>query len=84
MKDRCIHCGNDTAYDKETHVDMRVHYIEGVGQLCVNCAALDRMFPQMPLMDHLHSILVSVHTIKSTSNDAELGAKIRKLYYDTL
>lgn len=84
MKDRCINCGHETAYDVNTHVDMRSNYVEGAGQLCVNCAALDDMFLKSPNTDHLKHIMVSVHTIISTSNDQELGAKVRRLYYETI
>lgn len=37
MKDKCILCGVETAYDESTHIDMRVGYIEGAGQLCSQC-----------------------------------------------
>ena len=37
MKDRCILCDAETAYEDTTHVDMRVGYIEGAGQLCGKC-----------------------------------------------
>jgi hypothetical protein len=33
-KDKCVLCGKETPYDKETHVDMRRGYIEGCGQTC--------------------------------------------------
>jgi hypothetical protein len=36
-KDKCIMCGSDTSYDKNTHIDFRTHYIEGAGQLCSKC-----------------------------------------------
>ena len=37
MKDKCNCCGVETLYDKETHIDNRVGYIEGAGQLCLDC-----------------------------------------------
>ena len=36
-KDNCIMCGVETPYEFETHIDMRVGYIEGAGQLCKDC-----------------------------------------------
>jgi hypothetical protein len=33
-KDYCIMCGVETPYDFETHIDLRIGYIEGAGQLC--------------------------------------------------
>ena len=37
MKDKCNCCGVETLYDKETHIDFRIGYIEGAGQLCLDC-----------------------------------------------
>ena len=37
MKDCCVLCGKETQYDKETPVNLRKHYVEGVGQLCDHC-----------------------------------------------
>lgn len=72
MKDKCILCDADTAYDNTTHVDMRVGYIEGAGQLCHAC--------WMKGTDRRH-FLVPHSLVYNNSNDAELGAKVRELYY---
>ena len=32
--DRCIDCGKNTPYTKDTHIDKRRGYIEGMGQTC--------------------------------------------------
>lgn len=37
MKDKCVVCGKETEYDKDKHIDLREHYIEGAGQLCEEC-----------------------------------------------
>jgi hypothetical protein len=37
MKDKCVTCGVESIYDKEEHIDFRVGYIEGSGQLCLDC-----------------------------------------------
>ena len=37
MKDKCINCKCETLYDKETHIDFRLGYVEGAGQLCLDC-----------------------------------------------
>ena len=37
MKDRCVTCDKETLYDNETHIDFRIGYVEGVGQLCLDC-----------------------------------------------
>ena len=36
-KDKCVSCGVDTQYDEFDHIDFRNFYIEGAGQLCVEC-----------------------------------------------
>jgi hypothetical protein len=36
-KEKCVMCGTQTNYDTITHIDFRVGYIEGVGQLCEEC-----------------------------------------------
>ena len=37
MKEKCVICGVGTPYDRETHIDQRLYYVEGCGQLCKNC-----------------------------------------------
>ena len=37
MKDKCVTCGVESIYDKEEHIDFRIGYIEGAGQLCLDC-----------------------------------------------
>ena len=37
MKDKCVSCGEKSIYDREEYIDFRVGYIEGVGQLCLEC-----------------------------------------------
>ena len=35
--DTCISCGERTQYDQFDHIDDRLFYIEGAGQLCPEC-----------------------------------------------
>ena len=35
--DKCVSCDEVTEYLKHDHVDYRIAYIEGAGQLCLNC-----------------------------------------------
>jgi hypothetical protein len=35
--DQCIICSAKTQYARNTHIDNRKRYVEGVGQLCVEC-----------------------------------------------
>jgi len=36
-KEKCVSCGKDTPYTINTPVDLREYYIEGAGQLCMDC-----------------------------------------------
>ena len=35
--DRCVSCGKETPYPKNMHIDYRMYYVEGAGQLCNKC-----------------------------------------------
>ena len=37
MKDKCVNCKRETLYGKKTHIDFRIGYVEGAGQLCLDC-----------------------------------------------
>lgn len=74
MKDVCVSCGVETAYDVSTHVDMRNGYVEGLGQLCSSC------YNNGTNRNH---ILVPEAMIINTPNDNELGSKVRQHYYDS-
>ena len=37
MKDKCVSCKKETLYNKTDHVDYRLGYVEGAGQLCLDC-----------------------------------------------
>ena len=39
--DICVSCGKTTSYKKTDHIDNRSGYIEGAGQLCLECAKRD-------------------------------------------
>jgi hypothetical protein len=69
-KDKCVICGVETPYEFETHIDLRIGYIEGAGQLCKVC--YDGKSP---------TISVPHHVIYNTPNDFELGEKVRRMYY---
>lgn len=32
--DKCVICGKESPYSKNTHIDLRVGYVEGAGQSC--------------------------------------------------
>ena len=68
-KENCILCGVETPYDFDTNVELRNHYIEGLGQLCRFCYN-EGSVPKS-------HILIPISTIIDTPNDMELGKKIR-------
>ncbi len=35
--EHCVICKKITIYPKNTHIDYRLYYIEGVGQMCTEC-----------------------------------------------
>jgi hypothetical protein len=34
--DKCVICGKETPYLRNTHIDYRIGYVEGAGQGCFN------------------------------------------------
>ena len=37
MKELCVTCNKETTYYREDHIDQRIGYIRGSGQLCLDC-----------------------------------------------
>lgn len=35
--EKCVDCQKEVSIPKQTHIHNRIHYIEGVGQLCSAC-----------------------------------------------
>ncbi len=49
-KDKCVNCKKETLYDKETHIDFRLGYVEGAGQLCLDCyGIIYELEPKLPV-----------------------------------
>jgi hypothetical protein len=69
----CILCGKETTTDINTHVDFRTGYIEGAGQLCLECHL--KGSPEGRDM-----ITIPKHYVTSYPNDFELGGKIRQYF----
>jgi len=72
-KDHCVICGVETPYDYETHIDMRIGYIEGAGQLCKTCYDGD---------SNKRYITISEKLVEKYPNDQILGGKVRELYWE--
>lgn len=73
-KETCILCGKETHEEITTHVDFRTGYIEGAGQLCLECHNRGNQSGR-------DMITIPKHFIKTYPNDFELGGKIRQYYY---
>jgi len=69
----CIMCSKETTILKSTHIDFRYGYVEGAGQMCRECY----------MGENRNLITINSRTILDTPNDAELGAKVRQVYWDS-
>ena len=72
-KEKCVLCGVETNYLVSENINNRIGYIEGAGQLCETC------YSNGTNREH---IAIPINLIKNTSNDSELGSKIREFYYN--
>jgi hypothetical protein len=72
IQDNCVICGRETPYTVETHIDNRIGYLEGMGQLCLTCFE-DKVDDDV--------VCIPKKVIMDTPNDLNLGEKIRKLFY---
>ena len=36
-KEKCVLCGKETIYPKDLNIELRDYYVEGAGQLCMDC-----------------------------------------------
>lgn len=73
--DNCVMCGKTTVYRTNQHIDTRIGYVEGVGQLCGNCYTAGS--PSGRQM-----ITIPKEWVNQMPNDAELGAAVRKYYWE--
>jgi hypothetical protein len=70
----CVVCGDETPYTIDTHIDFRSGYVEGMGQLCRIC------YHNPENKTH---ISIPKNTVRNTPNDAELGEKVRQIYWES-
>ncbi len=68
----CVMCSKKTTTLKTTHVDFRYGYVDGAGQLCRECY----------LSEDRNLITIHSRMILDTPNNAELGEKVRQIYWD--
>jgi hypothetical protein len=81
----CIVCGIDTVYRLNEHIDMRYGYVEGAGQLCKDCyeGKTTTTSTEEIMRRRTTLITVSEEDILNTSNDADLGALVRRRYWES-
>lgn len=79
----CILCGKETNIDINTHIDLRYGYIEGAGQCCRECFTKTNNDYSTKIMKQRTTLItISGEDILRTPNDQELGAKVRKMYWE--
>jgi len=72
--DECVICGKKSPYTRSTHIDFRVGYVEGSGQGCFE--------PYMCDQERSTQLFtISKELVYNTTNDQELGAKVREIYW---
>jgi hypothetical protein len=69
----CVSCGKETEYHFNDHVDLRTGYVEGAGQLCISCYRAENQ----------ETIKVPKSLITDTPNNSDLGASVRKIYWES-
>lgn len=74
-KETCILCGKETHEEITTHIDFRTGYIEGAGQLCLEC------YKKGDTSSRNH-ITIPENWINQYPNDSELGSKVRQFYWN--
>jgi hypothetical protein len=71
----CILCGAETNIPISRHIDQRVGYIEGAGQMCIDCYTRGSS-------DYREMIQIPKNMVLGTPNDMQLGALVRSYYYE--
>ena len=73
-KENCIICGKETTVDVSTHIDFRTGYIEGAGQLCIECYRKGTSPREL--------ITIPKSFLEDYPNNYELGEKVRQHYWN--
>lgn len=80
----CVLCGKKTNVLKTTHIDFRHGYVEGSGQCCSDCYnGTNNNYVDTVMKNRTTLITISAEDILNTPNDADLGAKVRRMYWET-
>jgi hypothetical protein len=77
----CIICGKLTDVLINSHIDYRYGYVEGAGQCCRDCYKKTNNVDDI-MKRRTTLITIPAEDIYNTPNDFDLGAKVRKLYWD--
>lgn len=70
----CVLCGDQTNVPISLHIDQRIGYIEGCGQLCLSCYTRGSSAGR-------EMISIPKAMVLGTPNDMELGALVRSYYH---
>lgn len=73
-KEFCVLCNKETTTDVLTHVDFRVGYIEGVGQLCTECYIKGGS-------SNREHIIIPKEWLSLYPNNYDLGEKVRNYFW---
>ena len=71
--EKCVLCGKETDIDITTHIDSRIGYEEGLGQLCISC------YLKGTNREHM---VIPTYLVNLYPNNQELGSKVRELFYN--
>jgi nitrate/TMAO reductase-like tetraheme cytochrome c subunit len=66
-KDTCINCKRETLYNKDTHIDFRIGYVDTAGQLCLDCFKVI-YYPKKNLTQGEHKNGLVDNSLKTTSS----------------
>lgn len=72
--DVCVVCGKPSHEPKDKHVDFRTGYVEGSGQVCLDCY-------KRGSSEGRELFTFPKYIVEQTPNDADLGRKVRTEYW---
>lgn len=73
--DNCVICGKQTKYKTSTHIDARIGYVEGAGQLCVECHTKGTSTGR-------EMITIPKYLVEQYPNNMQLGEAVRRYYWE--
>ena len=91
MKELCVTCKKETTYYREDHIDQRIGYIRGSGQLCLDC--YDELYIKskvrskimnklLKVMDDIVITILGKSVVEKRSGEDRRKKKPRKRKYE--